>query len=65
MDARQCPVDRQKLLIGLMCCSNMELLGSCGNCPYRNKARTCIRYATGDALAYIRHLEEQLRTKGI
>ena len=63
MEKKPCPVDRRGTLVGLAFCSNTAILDSCSNCPYHNKARTCIRYLANDALEYIRYLEEQLNAK--
>ena len=60
MEKKPCPVDREKLLIGLECCrtSDAEI---CRKCPYFSEG--CDTAAMSDALAYINYLEEQLNAK--
>ena len=57
-EAKKCPVDRGKLLIGLECCRDAE----CGQCPYYS-FNNCDKIAF-DALAYICYLEERLEEAG-
>lgn len=62
MEENKCPVDRDKLLIGLECCRNDE----CLSCPYHGfylDATGCNKQAN-DCLAYIGYLEELLGVTG-
>ena len=55
-EAKKCPVDRGKLLIGLECCVD----SICDKCPYFTD---CAQQIT-DSLAYIYYLEERLEEAG-
>ena len=61
-EAKKCPVDREKLLIGLECCRTGWPL-YCRPCPYPESKCGCD--VTYDALAYICYLEEQLGVTGL
>lgn len=60
MEEKKCPVDRDKLLIGLECCREQE----CRRCPYYCGTIDCCDNLVFDALAYISYLEERLWVTG-
>lgn len=59
--SKQLPVDREKLLDALRCCSTDT--PRCSICPYPIDG--CAQKLPNDALAYIRYLEEQLGVTGL
>ena len=64
---KKCPVDREKLLIALECCTKGRDVFPCvcdNFCPYGHDAYCCDT-ARENALAYIYYLEEQLGVTGL
>lgn len=61
MEEKKCPVDREKLLIGLECC-RFRMGEKCRACPYYELK--CDIALVEDAMAYIGWLEEQLGVTG-
>ena len=61
-EAKKCPVDRGKLLIGLECC-RIGWAENCRACPYF--ISSCDTELMDDALAYICYLEQQLGVTGL
>ena len=59
MEKKPCPVDRGKLMTGLLICSNSDI--GCYGCPYDKGL--CATDRAKDALDYIHYLEEQLNAK--
>lgn len=62
-EAKPCPVDRGKLIVGIGCHINDE--DRCGECPYipKDDNDPCIKNLCMDALAYIGYLEEVANEK--
>lgn len=61
-EAKKCPVDRGKLLIGLECCRRFD---KCRRCPYGDNGVACSgKSLAEDALAYIGYLEVRLEEAG-
>ena len=61
MEEKKCPVDRGKLLLALKCCQGGDS-EICQKCPYSSP--DCDVHLSGDALAYINYLEDQLGVTG-
>lgn len=60
MEEKKCPVDRERVLIGLECCREQD----CIRCTYDCGSNEDFDRLLFDTVAYIRFLEERIGVTG-